>query len=385
MQKHLCGPTLAAVIAIILFFSGCLDEIRLDPPAGFEKSIVVESKLSKAEISSVSVNIGQVFDFDGFTDYFSIRQVSLSDNEGNSVEIPWIRNQFYYKILGDEFPIEYGKSYAISVDLADGAIIESSYSTLRPIQRNNSLRYEIITKMEPDDNGDIQSITYIQYYYKTLLSPDLETKYHHDITRTFRFTDYPKPRSDRNNNTQTVPLPSQKRNTCFVTDNLNVQDTRLIDPKGFNIQTDEQGFYETMIYEEPINWLYAEDYAFTVIQESIDSFTHNYYNKITQLLNFTGGMFQAAPGRVNSNMRYLNDDQASVFGYFYATDQDTTRLYIPRHEVGRPDTLCLLPPPAVSSGEILSPEASCRWIIHNCCDCTFFNNSSYTKPHFWED
>lgn len=369
---------------LVLLVASCITEIQFDLPVGFDESVVIEGKLSKSGQSSIEVKISQLFNNDGYTDFFPIDKVLLFDDEGNQIEIPWIETQLHYKVLDGVFPVEYGRSYKIRIEFRDGKIVESDYSVLKELKKNNSLRYDIDTRTELDEFGEERVRKYIQYYYTTELSADLETKYHHDITRTFRFTDYVRPRPPQEN-FQIRPLTSQKRKTCFVTDNKDFLDTKLFDPLLLVKFLDNNGVYESMVFEEPLDWRYAEDYNFTIIQESVDEHAYTYYDKITQLLNFSGGMFEPKPAKVASNMSYVVDTDASVYGFFYATEQDTSRLFIKRQEVGRPDTICLRDQPLRSSGEILSPETSCRWFLGTCCDCLDFENSTLEKPSFWQD
>lgn len=370
---------------LILISTSCVDEIQLDPPAGFDESIVILGKLSRADKTSIKIDISQLFNFDGKTDFFPVDKVLLFNGLGNSINIPWVGDQTYFKVLNGVFPVEYGESYMIRVELENGNIVESDLSVLNELEKNNSLRYVLDERSVPNKFGPGNTKTYVQYYYKTQLSSDVETKYHHDITRTFRFTDYRKPRPDGPEGNLRAPPTSWKRKTCYVTDDRGFTDTKLLDPISLSKVLDDDMMHESMIYEEVVDWPYAEDHNFTIVQESIDQATYDYYDKITRLLSFSGGMFEPRPAVVSSNMRYLNDTDASVYGFFYATDQDTSRLYLGREAVGLPDTICLRPVVAFSSGEILSPETSCRWFLPSCCDCLVFDNSTQVKPDFWKD
>lgn len=376
---------LNSLFLLVLVNSGCVEEIQFDLPAGFDESIVIQGKLSKADNTSIEVQISQLFNYDGKTDFFPVDKVILLDSMGNNIDIPWVGDQNYYKVLDGVFPVDYGKSYMIRVEFENGSIVESDLSELKELKKNNSLRYLLDERSVPNKFGPGSTKTYVQYYYKTQLSSDDETKYHHDITRTFRFTDYRKPRPDGPEGNLIAPPISWKRKTCYVTDDRGFLDTKLLDPIALSNVLDNDKMYESMIYEEVVDWPYAEDHNFTIIQESIDQATYNYYDKITKLLSFSGGMFEPRPAVVISNMRYINDTEASVYGFFYATEQDTSRLFIGREAVGLPDTICLRPPPAFSSGEITSPETSCRWFLPSCCDCLLFETSTEVKPSFWID
>lgn len=367
---------------IILLFSSCIDKIQLDVPDGLSTSIVIQGKLTKSDVTSIKVKIDQLFNFDGLSEFFSVDKVILIDETDNKIEIPWIGDNTYYKILDDVFLVEYGRSYKLRVQLKDESVIESDFSQLKQLEKNNSLRYEIISREEFNEFGQPINTKYIQYYYKIKISDDIEINYRHDITRTYRFTDYREPRN-LNGILQVVPMPSDKRRTCYITDNRDILNMKLIDQELFSKIADQDQFYESMIYEELIDWVYAEDYMLTVIQESLDQEAMIHFDKISNVLDFTGGMFEAIPSQVNSNMRYINDSDEDVFGYFYASDLDTTRIFIPKQEVERPDTICLIPIEGISSGSVLVPEQTCYWITYACCDCLTWENSTLIQPSFW--
>jgi len=366
-------------------FSACVDQIKLDPPAGFSNSIVIDGKLSKADVTSIRVRISDLFNFDGAAKFFYVYRVILLDELGHNIEIPLIGIDVYFKILDKEFSVDYGSSYQLRVELEDGSIIESDFSELKPLEKNNSLRYELVSKSATNESGEDIINDYIQYYYKTQFSSNSEIKYRHDISRTFKFTDYYPPDQIGGVNAQRVPIPaSNKKSTCYVTDNRDLLNLKLIDQNLFSEIADQNNSYETMIYEEIVDWTYAEDYNLTIIQESLDQKTFDYYDQISSVVSFTGGMFEPIPSQVKSNMGYVNGSNEDVFGYFYASDVDTTRLFVPRQQVGRPDTLCLRPVPAISSGSILVPDQTCFWITYACCDCLSWENSTLEKPSFWK-
>jgi len=54
----------------ILISSSCVEEIQYDLPVGFDKSVVIEGKLAKSTNTSIEVKISQLFNNDGYTDFF---------------------------------------------------------------------------------------------------------------------------------------------------------------------------------------------------------------------------------------------------------------------------------------------------------------------------
>jgi len=382
MMKKL--KSLAFYLVLSCLLSACVETIDFQLPVGFDESIVVQGKLSVAEVNSIDVHISQLFNNDAKTDFFHINEVLLQDDLNNEIEVDFIGTQIYRTELDDDFPIDYNRKYRILLALRNGQNIESEFVSIKDLPKENSLSFNVDNRIVLSEFGEEIERPYVQYFLDTRLSNDKRTKYHHDIRRTYKFTDYsrPKPLLD---NFLSIPPLDFKRHVCYITDKRDVNDIRLFDPLLLSNVISSDFRYESLIYEEPLDHKYAEGYYFTVIQESLDSSAFEYYDKITRVLGFTGGMFEPKPALVKSNMKFLEDTESKVYGFFYATTQDTTRIYVDIDAVGRPDTICLSPGAGFSSGEILSPQTSCRWKIYACCDCLNEEASSLEKPAFWTE
>nr|HMQ60440.1 hypothetical protein [Flavilitoribacter sp.] len=127
------------------------------------------------------------------------------------------------------------------------------------------------------------------------------------------------------------------------------------------------------VYETAPNYRFHEGYYLNLIQESLSSGAYEYWRQTQELLNRTGSMFESPVGKVQSNFKSLDDETEDVFGYFYATRQDTIRLYVRPEIAGSPPSLC---PPSVPAGGRPCPIAVC-------CNCLDQANSSTAKPWYW--
>jgi len=114
------------------------------------------------------------------------------------------------------------------------------------------------------------------------------------------------------------------------------------------------------------------------VQESLSKGAFEYFFAIGETLKLSGSMFDAAPGKIRSNLFNVNDPEDEVFGYFYATEQLISNVKFTPDLLGifaNPNNCVQVVPPSFN-------PLSCRFIP--CCDCSRDINTSLEKPDYWE-
>jgi hypothetical protein len=94
----------------------------------------------------------------------------------------------------------------------------------------------------------------------------------------------------------------------------------------------------------------------------------HYWEQIGQVVNRTGGVFEAPAGKVKGNFRNVDDENEEVFGYFYATEEAVVR-----YKVG--PGISYLPHLCSPLGPPQNPY---------CGNCLAHPRSSLDKPDYWE-
>jgi len=126
-------------------------------------------------------------------------------------------------------------------------------------------------------------------------------------------------------------------------------------------------------FEPTRDFKFVEGYHFKVITETVDENTYSYFEKIKQILSLSGSMFDPPAAKITGNMVNLTNEEATVYGYFYATEQDTMSQFIEPTTGDVPDFFCLRP----FSG--MPPET--------CIDCTVWRSQgdgvAVIRPDFW--
>lgn len=97
-------------------------------------------------------------------------------------------------------------------------------------------------------------------------------------------------------------------------------------------------------------------------------------------------MFDPTPGKVQSNFNVIQGGEQDMFGFFYATQQDTQQVFIDLTFVGSPDTICPVIIPFVTLKATQdNPDGEPCF----CYDCTVLDlpgqDVSIFRPDFWNE
>lgn len=360
-KNKCCSHRIALIaLSLTLFGGGCLDQIDLPIPEGFQQSIFIDGKVVLGSPSIFTMQIGQLFTFTSDSrGSINARDALLMDSDGNQMVIGQSGTGRYYYEFQDDDPvkIEEGKSYMVRVGLFDGREFESTFEPLLPVPSIGDVSAQKVetTSILPDQTMRID--TFFQYTINT----DLQTMGNSEKSflrwesaRVARITDAP------------ISL-GQEQQTCYVANRLGVLTNRIFGGPRQNIDQ----LISHLVYEERIDAFYGEGLYYTVVQESLSEAAYDYWDSVRQVSEEVGDIFGSPPGKIKSNFVNINDASDEAFGFFYATQHDTARLYIEPQSV---DNRCPSP-------NQVNPDGSCRDAL--CCNCAAV--ASTVKPSFWTE
>ncbi|MCB0665870.1 MAG: DUF4249 family protein, partial [Saprospiraceae bacterium] len=298
---------------------GCLDEIDLPIEPDLDAAIVIEGQLSMGNPSVASITITRLFDFSASSlQPVNVREVLLLDENDQSVELNEIAPGTYKVSIENDasFKVEVGKSYRLKVTTFDNRLIISTPETIRSTPEPGPVEATLFEKDRLNDEGQIVQDDFLAFSIETpiVLSSDGEAaRYLWSLEQTYLLTDSPN-RSLENGK------------ECYITEVIDVSSINVLDG---NQYTGVESV-SALIYETPVNYYFAEGYYLTIVQQSLSPGAYRYWNQVSQVINRTGNMFEAPAGTIKSNFVNVEDGESSpnVFGYFYATQTDTTRLYV---------------------------------------------------------
>ena len=361
-NKYQRPNTFVQILAILFLMigSGCLEEIELPIPKGFQQSIFIDAKVVAGNPAVFSMQLGQLFTFTSDSrGSINARDALLTDSDGNEMIIKQTGTGIYYYEFQEDDPvqIEVGKSYQVRVGTFDGRDFESTFEPLLPVPRIENVRVEKIGESQTLPNQTVRIDTIMRYTLDTDLTAPGEAGRSYlrwESDRVARITDTP------------ITLGSESK-TCYVSSRLGVLTNRIFDgPRQSSSRLDDH-----VVLDDPIGPFYAQGLYYTVIQESLSEGAYEYWQSVREVSEEVGDIFGSPPGKIKSNFVNVTNPEDEVFGYFYATQQDTARIFVLPQSVA---SRCPSP-------NMVNPDGSCRDRL--CCDCTSVENSSALRPSFW--
>jgi len=163
-----------------------------------------------------------------------------------------------------------------------------------------------------------------------------------------------------------IRVTPRPRDPCFVTNEISGQEIRIFDGSDFGLPR---------IIGQPMKSVVADrrfafDYYFSVIQTTMDADAHRYFQRLDEVSNSQGSIFDQAPAPVPGNITNMNDPSQEVLGYFEVVRSDTNRVRIRSNDL---DFQVFLPcRPSEFERE---PQ--------ECVNCLLIENSTHNRPYYW--
>lgn len=347
------APKILLSSALLLLFS-CIDEISFDPPSEFQDSIAIIGKIVKGNPSVVEVSVQNLFDFSFSAESFiTAQRVSVFNERGDQLDIPISGAGEYKRTIdpSDNFEVEIGERYGIEVSLFSGQAFRSELAAIVPVPLIDTIEHALVNKEILNFDGEFEFQDRIEYRVNTpLVSGDLLEKINlkWDFERAYKLTD--------DNDT-----------ICYVSTGV---DFDLIQIRS-HAETSIDFLTDFLVLEQPISQTMVEGQYVTIVQESLSDDAYEFWEQARALSTNSGTFYEPPPGQIITNINSINEDaDGAVFGYFYGTEHDTTRLFIDSTFINLNINVCPRPPRA-------GPP-----VCDECCDCALF----FTKelPSFWD-
>ncbi len=338
-----------------LLLSSCLDEIELKNQRFETKAVIIQGRLILGAPSLVEVSVQRVGDIDGSETAIHIgsAKVTLEQADGTSIEVPEVNTAKLYRASiptnQGTFKVQTGQTYRIKVSLLDGRQYESEFEPLLAVPELEKTNYTIQDLTLPDKKGFLTKATYLRFWVNSKLkaanNPD-RSRLRWELNAVYRLSD-------------NIPK------VCYNYEPQRVDKVFIYEGPGLQLERLDT-FY---LADVRLDHRFAEGFYLTVLQESLSPTAFTYWDQVKTLAERSGSMFEEPAGKIVSNLRSKNPAE-EVYGYFYATAQDTLRMYIRPEQVGMPTKYCPQPPQPRIGPTI-------------CDNCLLQTGSSLTKPNFW--
>jgi hypothetical protein len=343
------------IVIFLLSFSfliRCVDPIDLVDQEQSISMLVINGKITKTSLTGyAAVDLIQSTFLTDRSFGVTASEVAVVNSKGEKLILDKIVIGRYGAKETAAFPFIYGEKYKISV-INGKDVYESEFMELNRVPKILSSTFNFTPKID-EKSGTIGDIN---ISINTSFTENNPSKFLRlEPIRSYQLTE------------QNLGSPAGK--TCYVLDNKDEKlNEKLFDSRGYEVNKP----INFTVSERSVNHLFAEGAYYTIIQEALDFQTFKYYKAYNNLVQREGNIFETPPGPMPTNFKCISDSTKLVNGYFYATQQDTSRLYIDPEKVGRPARLCPVPPNEASNCPVLQ-----------CCDCLKLKNSTIKKPAYW--
>jgi Domain of unknown function (DUF4249) len=254
-----------------------------------------------------------------------------------------------------------GHTYTLQVTLLNGEIYKSKTETIPSAVGTDEIDYSFVEEEFIDFEGTLSKDAFIKIYSKPSL-PNVKPylcRWSVEEVYQIKPTDFPDPFGN------TPP-------DCFVTQNPNPQQIKLFDGRQFSNQLTS----DVLLVSRQVDQTFQYKHYFTIYQSAISQASYDYWEKVSVLASQTGSIFDTPPAELTGNIFNPNDRTEKVYGYFQATAQTMTRMYIIQADLPQFAWLgpyCDYMPSKPTSLDY--PEI--------CRNCINYPNSSYVRPDWF--
>ena len=350
-----------ALLLFVIGIQGCISDIEFDPINNIEDTLAIQGQFAQGDPHVFTARIGRVRDFSGRSIPIVVREVVLSNEMGQEVVIPNTNNENYALEIpanSPDFVVEEFMTFNLRVRTADGRIYQSTDEPLLPVPVVEEANASVVERETVGAADRIVLQPMLSYSVNTGLTmpnSDELIGVRWTFSETFQLTD--------------TPPDGSEPKSCFITQNLGAADEIVVDPSTLGLTRLD----DFILFERSIGSTYAEGNYFTILQSSLSPGALEYFSAISNIIVRDGNIFESPAGRIISNFSNVDDPEDEVFGYFYATQIDTARVFLTPAEIG-PNVTPRCPPNSMRPVEC--PDQAC-------CDCLSEDNSTLERPEWW--
>lgn len=267
-----------------------------------------------------------------------------------------------------------GRKYTLHI-LANGIRYVSLPGEMLPVPEIDSLYYEKVTLERSSDN--FPSKEGCQIYLDTHDPTDRTQFYRWEYSETWQFS-----------------LPYIVTNkTCWLSENSGVINVKNVS----SLQENKINRFPLYFISNKSDRLNIK-YSILVDQLSINEEEFYYWEKLYNLSEQVGGLYDVIPSSIPSNIYCSDDQNEKVLGYFSISASVSKRIFIKDHFNGQANLYTYCGSDTVPPGTSLPGLNSTVWIIINhgmpdpywvitfsreCADCTA--RGTNIKPDFWDE
>lgn len=335
------------------FLSGCINQISFDSEKS-EGQLVVSGKIYDSP-GPYYLHLGMTTTENTLPIHESGASITIFNSQGEQETYNETETAGRYILPGNIVSGERGGTYHIEIELQDGRTFSSIPETIPMHTGNDEVILEPGLYEHQPTRGNVVEAEGIYIYANTQI-PEHENplflKWELESLYLFRETE------------PTSPL-APPANTCYVTDPINPQTISLYATRESKSATIDRQF---LGIKDVIPEQFFIRHYINLIVSSITERRYNYWQKVDDVINQTGTIFDVPPATIPGNIQNKDGNLTEAFGYFEASAIDTTRSFLTRSDI---ETYIQNPCPQ-----------GFRPSISACGNCLELENSTLNRPPY---
>ena len=343
------------ILILFLFFiqvTGCIETIDFDTNRTGNQLVVDGGVIDRP--GSYELRLSLTSEETNVPEPLSGTQVTIVDGDGNREE--YIESEpGLYLLHGNTVRGVRGQSYHIEIRLFDGSFYRSVPETIPTAIGRDSSYFEVGTIEEQSASGRMIERPAVLIFTDTELPDQNKPVWlRWRVENVYSFRE------------GLSPVGLEPR-TCYVAGHVEPQRITLFHNSDLNTG---EITGRLMAMKQVIMHEFFIRHYFNVIQFSITEQRHRYLEKVEEMINRTGTIFDTPPATIRGNVYNMEDEDEMVLGYFEAAAVDTSRTFTVRGDFD-----FYIPNPCGSSSSN-TPQNACR-------NCINIPNSTRERPFYF--
>lgn len=337
-------------------FISCLDVVELDLPSEDEIGpYIVEGLITQGK-GPHRVQVSRVTPIGIRRNIPALLDEIWIENNHNQTEALVPLGEGIFELQGNVIEGIIGDEYRLHFRTTDNQTYISAWEKLLPVSKIDSLYFERAFEDRFTDEGYLVGKNFLDIYADVKLTTLPESPFMRwETERWWLLNEFIR--------------PSPPSKACYVKDPLlNNNRIQLFDGRGGN-----NGIWKRqLIGSVEADFRFYEKTYINLHQYSLTSAAFAYWQKLDQVVNQSGDIFDTPPAAIPGNVHHVSKADELVLGYFGASAVDTFHLPIFRQDLGiRVNWICSL------------PGISTRYSFHPCFECRVIPNSIIERPDYW--
>ena len=248
-------------------------------------------------------------------------------------------------------------TYILDIKLPDGRHYQSTAEAMSSPQASDNAYFKVVTETLVSSEGVSITNDNVLVYLNTNLPLESEPAYlRWAIEEVYCIIPSCSPRA--------LACPPY----CYIYQEVSKYNLELI--KTTDFQTRELN--DILLQTRAVDYTFMVRHYFNISQYSMNSNAYDYWKKVQLLTARSGSIFDTPPAVVPGNIHNLNDPSEAVFGYFEASAEKLTRVYVDKGFIKTDVTAC--------TWDFRIPDGN---LYSYCINCNSVKGSTNARPDWF--